>query len=471
HSAGAKNILLMASSGWRKRLRSYLFPQEESLDAGFREEVERLSVIGLRVIAVLNFSGVFLLALTVGLGFPEFHQHRDIAIGLLWLLLGGAGLALSFWPPAYPRARTVGLVFGSIVALVSLAAMMSPGYELSVDMVHAHMPIIVSLFLLIQTVTFPLKPIHTFGYGLAMLGAYLVFTATLRTTDELTGMIALHVFLELAVVLLCAGLTAVLYHQRLTSYRARRMAEQSFQQLKAAQVKLLLTQSAASQARLAAAMTHELATPLGAFASAIDTMRLTVEKLLPSDPEGERLRSVTRDALRVAKESGGRLNRALDRMKNVTNLDRAEDRATDINELWRDTAELLESEIAPKAKLRFDLQPVPKTTCRPEQIVAVFSNLLRNAAAATDNNGVILVRTSSSRGAIISEVRDAGRGMSPSTLEHIFEPAFRVEGGRVATSNWGLFVSRSIVVEHGGEITVESELGRGTTVRVVLPAM
>ena len=303
-----------------------------------------------------------------------------------------------------------------------------------------------------------------------MLAAYLVLTATLRTTEELTRMIALHVFLELAVVLLCAGLSAVLYQQRLTSYRARRMAEQSFEQLKAAQVKLLLTQSAASQTRLAAAMTHELATPLGAFASAIDTMRLTVEKLLPSDPDGERLRAVTRDALRVAQESGGRLNRALDRMKNVTNLDRAEDRATDINGLWRDTAELLESEIAPKAEVRFDLQPVPKMNCRPEQIAAVFSNLLRNAAAAMDNKGVIEVRTSSRHEGVVSEVRDMGRGMSPSVLERLFEPAFRVEGGRVTTSNWGLFVSRSIVVEHGGNIEVESEPGRGTTVRVVQPA-
>jgi signal transduction histidine kinase len=450
---------------------SYVFPREELLDAGFREEVERLSVLGLRVIAVLNFSGVILLALTVGLGFPEFHQHRDLVIGLLWLLLGGAGLALSFWPPAYPRARTIGLAFGYVVATVSLAAMMRPGYELSVDMVHAHMPIIVTLFLLIETVTFPLKPLQTLGYGLAMLAAYLVFTATLRTTEELTGMIALHVFLEFAVVLLCAGLTAVLYHQRLISYRARRLAEQSFDQLKAAEVKLLLTQSAASQTRLAAALTHELATPLGAFTSAIDTMRLTVDKLLPSGPDGERLRSVTRDALRVAQESGGRLNRALERMKNVTNLDRAEDRTTDINELWRDTTELLQSEIAPKARVKLDLQPVPKMTCRPEQIVAVFSNLLRNAAAALDDAGVIEVRTISRRGEIVSEVSDAGRGMSPATLEHLFEPAFRVEGGRVTTSNWGLFVSRSIVVEHGGEITVESNLGRGTTVRVVLPAM
>ena len=86
-----------------------------------------------------------------------------------------------------------------------------------------------------------------------------------------------------------------------------------------------------------------------------------------------------------------------------------------------------------------------------------------------DSKGVIEVRTSSADGELVSEVRDTGAGMSEETLSQLFEPAFRVEGSRVSTSNWGLFVSRSIVVEHGGSIDVASKLGQGTTVRVVLP--
>jgi signal transduction histidine kinase len=194
-----------------------------------------------------------------------------------------------------------------------------------------------------------------------------------------------------------------------------------------------------------------------------------VEKLLPPGSDGEGVAKPLRDALLSARESGRRLNRTLSRMKSLTNLDRAEEQTIDLNALWQDTAALLEAELAPKAEVRFELQTVPPIRARPEQISAVFSNLLRNAAAAMDSKGVIEVRTSSADGELVSEVRDTGAGMSEETLSQLFEPAFRVEGSRVSTSNWGLFVSRSIVVEHGGSIEVASELGQGTTVRVVLP--
>jgi signal transduction histidine kinase len=453
-----------------KRWWGYLCPREEALDPGFAEEMQRLSVVGLRALAAVNLAGTTLVLLFVSIAFPQFQLPRHVAISFLTMALGGAALGASYWRRAFPHARAIGLGLAFLVATVSLAAMMRPGYELSVDMVHAHMPIIVSLFLLVQTVAFPLKPVVTFAYGTAMLGSYLGLTAALRTTEELTGMIALHVFLELLVVLLASGLTGVLYQQRLLSYRSRRLAEESFEQLKSAQARLLLSRSAAAQSRLAAAMTHELATPLGAFASALDTVRLAVEKLGPSDAGGDRLGAVAREALRAASESHHRLQKTMARMKGVTNLDGAEERPTDLNELWRDTVELLSSEIRSRAEVRFYLQPVPRTRCRPEQISAVLSNLLRNAVAAMESPGRIEIRTTSRRGQVVSELRDTGRGMTAAVVERLFEPAFRVDEGRVTTSNWGLFVSRSIVLDHGGDIEVESEPGRGTTVRVVLPA-
>jgi signal transduction histidine kinase len=451
-----------------KRLRDYLLPREETLEPSFGEEVDRIAVAGLRVVTVVNASGALML-LVVGLAFPEFRGHRDAAIGLVFLLLGLTGLGLSYWSPGRSRARGIGLNLGYVMAMTGLAAMLRPSYHLSVDMVHAHMPIIVSLSLLVHIVALPLRPVQTLGFGVAMLLGYLGLTAALRTTEELTGMIALHVFLELLVVLLGSGLTALLYHQRVAAFRSRRLAEESFDALKAAQARLLLSRSAASQSRLAAALAHELATPIGAFASSLDTLRATVEKLLPSDGSGRRLGTAARDALRAADESSDRLRAILTRMKNVTNLDGAEERVIDLNELLGDTIDLMKSEIGAKTEVRFDQKPLPKTRCRPEQISAVFTNLLRNAAAALGEKGVVEVRTSSARGEIVSEVSDTGRGMSPEVLDRLFDPEFRVEGRRVTTSHWGLFVSRSIILDHGGDIEVESDPGRGTTVRVALP--
>ena len=66
--------------------------------------------------------------------------------------------------------------------------------------------------------------------------------------------------------------------------------------------------------------------------------------------------------------------------------------------------------------------------------------------------------------------RDDGRGIEPERLETLFEPAFRVDRGRVATTKRGLFVSRSIVSELGGRLEIASELGEGTTATLTLPA-
>jgi two-component system, NtrC family, sensor kinase len=306
-------------------------------------------------------------------------------------------------------------------------------------------------------------------YGVAMLASYLLLTAVLRTTAELTGMIGLHVILELLVVLLATGLTAVAYDQRFASYRSRRLAENSFDGLKAVQARLLVSRNALSQTRLAAALAHDLATPIGSFASALDTVRLAMEKLLPPELLGDRLMTAASDAFRTAERSRDRLQETLARMKSLTNLDGASERLTDVNQIWRETALLLHFEIGSRAEVLFDLKPVPATLCRPEQISAVFANLIRNAAAALEARGTIEIRTSHSSGAVLSEVRDTGRGMTAEALEQLFEPAFRVEGGRVTTSNWGLFVSRGILADHGGGIEVESEPRRGTTVRISLP--
>ena len=60
--------------------------------------------------------------------------------------------------------------------------------------------------------------------------------------------------------------------------------------------------------------------------------------------------------------------------------------------------------------------------------------------------------------------------MSDEEIENIFDPGFKKSGSRMAAGNWSLFNSRQIVFEHGGEIRIESELGKGTTVCVSLPS-
>jgi signal transduction histidine kinase len=106
--------------------------------------------------------------------------------------------------------------------------------------------------------------------------------------------------------------------------------------------------------------------------------------------------------------------------------------------------------------------------CRPQQLSAVFSNLLRNAAAAIETRGTIKV-TSDRRGAdVVLEVQDDGKGIPAERLSQLFDPTFRIQGGRIR-AGWGLFVSRTIISEHGGQLEISSSAGRGTVAKIVLP--
>ena len=159
----------------------------------------------------------------------------------------------------------------------------------------------------------------------------------------------------------------------------------------------------------------------------------------------------------------------VERMKHLTNLDRAEVQVVDLNELWTDTVSLLSAELEEKVELKLELKPLPPIKCRPQQLSAVFSNLLRNAGAAIEDKGMIQVTTDVHDAEVILEVRDNGKGIAADRLPNLFEPTFKVTGSRVSTTNWGLFVSRSIVAEHGGQIEIDSVKGKGTTARILMP--
>ena len=115
-------------------------------------------------------------------------------------------------------------------------------------------------------------------------------------------------------------------------------------------------------------------------------------------------------------------------------------------------------------------RPIQPIVCRPQQISAVFSNLVTNAVRALDGSGgEVSIATRQVNTHIEVEVRDNGRGVEQSKLEGIFDPGFSDSGSRVRASNWSMFSSRQIIREHGGDIRIQSDKGKGTTVRVTFP--
>ncbi len=182
-----------------------------------------------------------------------------------------------------------------------------------------------------------------------------------------------------------------------------------------------------------------------------------------------RIARVVSDTAEAGRASLSRLEETVARLKSLTNLDRSEVQVVDLNRLWQDTVHFMDDSLAPRVSFVLDLSPVPEISCRPQQLAAVFANLVQNAAAAISTKGTIRVRTAAESSEILMEIEDDGCGIPPARLANLFEPSFKSENGRVSASNWGLFVSRGIVTGHGGRIEIESEEGKGTVARIRLP--
>ena len=121
-------------------------------------------------------------------------------------------------------------------------------------------------------------------------------------------------------------------------------------------------------------------------------------------------------------------------------------------------------------KLQRDLSPdLPPIEAVPGELEQVFLNLVLNAVDAMPEGGSLHVsscRTDDDR--LAMAVSDTGTGILPEHMDRIFEPFFSTkEGG----TGLGLSISYSVVERHGGDITVQSVVGEGTTFTVWLPAL
>jgi len=111
---------------------------------------------------------------------------------------------------------------------------------------------------------------------------------------------------------------------------------------------------------------------------------------------------------------------------------------------------------------------LPPVTCLLSQLNQVFLNLLVNAALASGEGSCITVRSRIDGDQVVISVQDQGCGIAPENLTRIFEPFFTTRPVGQGTG-LGLSLSYGIVKKHHGSITVDSEVGKGTTFCVTLP--
>ncbi len=113
-------------------------------------------------------------------------------------------------------------------------------------------------------------------------------------------------------------------------------------------------------------------------------------------------------------------------------------------------------------------EALPPVRCLPDEINQVWTNLIHNALQAMDHKGTLTISLRREGGDALVAISDTGCGMPPELQARIFDPFFTTKAAGEGTG-LGLDIVRKIVEKHRGRITVESEVGRGSTFTVHLP--
>jgi signal transduction histidine kinase/CheY-like chemotaxis protein len=213
-------------------------------------------------------------------------------------------------------------------------------------------------------------------------------------------------------------------------------------------------------------MSHELRTPLNAI--------LGFAQLLSRD---RTLSSESRESVEVVVKSGEHLLGLINDVLSITKIEAGKLVLDETTFVLSETIGAVEKMIRVRARSkRLSLQVEVRDGLPPHvrgdegKVRQILLNLLGNAVKFTTEGGVAM-RASWADGHAYFEVEDTGAGIASDDLARLFDPFTQTDAGRRARegTGLGLFISRSYAVLMGGDITVQSELGRGTLFRVDLP--
>jgi PAS domain S-box-containing protein len=228
---------------------------------------------------------------------------------------------------------------------------------------------------------------------------------------------------------------------------------------------------AASQAKseFLASMSHELRTPLNAIGGYAELLALGIRGSLNADQaqdiarirrSQQHLLTLINDVLNFAKVDAGQTEYRIT--------------AVPVVEALRDTESMIAPQVLAKG-LHYTFKGGDKSAsvlADPEKLQQIVLNLLGNAVKFTESGGGITLSTATVGNCIQIRVADTGPGISPEKLERIFDPFVQAErrlNQPVQGVGLGLAISQDLAQAMGGKVTVESEVGKGSTFTLELP--
>ena len=449
----------------------YPLPEDER-ETGFRHEVERLSVSGLRTIGIMSV----LVAVSTSLFhclLPAVRNPVFVETVLATTAIGLASYLASFMDRLRPRARLAGSV---AILLLSTVLIYSVLFERgSLAGLPANVGLRLSICILITLVSLPLHPIHMIRLTMAQLSVFCGLSCIVvqsGAVEPASRALFLESFVSmLFIMLLGIALSASVYRRTIENHQARIELVRLVQQTRNAQRRAMVAENAAVLGRLSAALSHELNSPIAVISSGVETLDMLWEQAGAAPPANlAHVRAIREDLSAAIHEATARMREIIKRMQCFSNLDGADILPIDINAVLSNVTALLPPEQRRHSRVELDLQVVPKVLGRPEQIHRAFQNLIHSIPQQITEEGILRIRTQASGTAVTITFEYETRETVVAGIDGELALTFSVSGKRVAASNWEIVTARQIIEEHAGEVRFHHEPPGPIRATVILPS-
>jgi two-component system, NtrC family, nitrogen regulation sensor histidine kinase NtrY len=229
--------------------------------------------------------------------------------------------------------------------------------------------------------------------------------------------------------------------------------------------RLVQTERVAAWRELARRLAHELKNPLFPLQITVENLRRARNK------DSEEFDEVFEESTETLLAEIENLKGIIGRFSDFARMPKPELRPVDVNEVVRTVVRLFEAQfsavgrppITPELHLEANL---PAIQADPLLLHRAIENLVLNAMDAMPSGGVLALATSRRDGCVLIEIVDTGSGLTTEECERLFTPYYTT---KQHGTGLGLAVVQSVISDHGGTISVESETGVGTTFRIELP--
>ena len=230
-------------------------------------------------------------------------------------------------------------------------------------------------------------------------------------------------------------------------------------ELREIQQALLLSEKLAAMGRLTSQIAHELNNPIYGIMNTLELLKTEIP------PESKRRRILDLSLSEIQ-----RLSEMLRNMLSFSKPEEEKRRPIKIDELIEGILLVMEKQMRESnIQVEISFNPdIPEIMASTNQMRQVMLNILKNAKEAMPKGGTLTVRTSREDNRVLIHIQDTGMGVPEEIRDKIFE-AFFTTKQKVKGVGLGLSVCYGIIKDHGGDIKVESEEGKGTTFIISLP--